>query len=371
MLGAPLRRSGSAPRARGTRDRGIAPRSTGRFSPACAGNTHLPLFARHDISVQPRVRGEHDRRKRHRPHRLRFSPACAGNTSGGACGQPSKSVQPRVRGEHSGNSGTSRGTVGSAPRARGTPVLPPQGSRRRRFSPACAGNTPPRPPVDRIAAVQPRVRGEHKIGPLPWLNRDGSAPRARGTLGHWFVPVGRHRFSPACAGNTLSSRCSRRRRAVQPRVRGEHPSATVGAAATYGSAPRARGTLWQAWGVPERLRFSPACAGNTRCRNRGGQEYTVQPRVRGEHATMRRVSVDARGSAPRARGTRVRRAYARACRRFSPACAGNTSPNCNRPEAPAVQPRVRGEHLRDHFFAGHLDGSAPRARGTHGRPAIG
>ena len=131
-----------------------------------------------------------------------------------------------------------------------------------------------------------------------------------------------------------------------------------------GSAPRARGTPDQCrvGAVPQR--FSPACAGNTRRPPRWPRCPAVQPRVRGEHLPTSRSSSTGAGSAPRARGTHADIPDVAVPDRFSPACAGNTP--ARQPPAPesSVQPRVRGEHPVSQENAGAAFGSAPRARGT-------
>ena len=71
-------------------------------------------------------------------------------------------------------------------------------------------------------------------------------------------------------------------------------------------------------------RFSPASAGNTSQGTGCPLRAPVQPRERGEHALLDQHFIDALGSAPRARGTRVVLLRPRPPPRFSPASAGNT-----------------------------------------------
>ena len=54
-----------------------------------------------------------------------------------------------------------------------------------------------------VDAVQPRVCGEHECGLSLLFQVIGSAPRVRGTRERLPVLSLRRRFSPACAGNTL------------------------------------------------------------------------------------------------------------------------------------------------------------------------
>ena len=192
----------------------------------------------------------------------------------------------------------------------------------------------------------------------------GSAPHARGTP---CRVMGRHpriRFSPACAGNTPSRRASGPRIPVQPRMRGEHSDAMSLDVSDAGSAPHARGTRVQWQAVKHSHRFSPACAGNTKTAKMTKPCPTVQPRMRGEHPDGPRSVCKGGGSAPHARGTLSAPSAAATQRRFSPACAGNTGVERLASISATVQPRMRGEHscTRSGLRAQH--GSAPHARGT-------
>ena len=258
-----------------------------------------------------------------------------------------------------------------------------------RFSPASAGNTADRGSSATPFAVQPRERGEHIPYGFRSRLRDGSAPRARGTLGRLIKRIPHRRFSPASAENTLSRNMVPMVIPVHPRERGEHDLTANATAMPQGSAPRARGTLWRGCRVVHGSRFSPASAGNTGPPAPARTRAAVQPRERGEHQHGRSGAIELRGSAPRARGTRPVSAVRDLLVRFSPASAGNTSvarwPGC----WCSVQPRERGEHeswsadwqikngsaprAREHTLEHHglnrAAGSAPRARGTrHAAP---
>ena len=240
--------------------------------------------------------------------------------------RPAQTVHPRVRGEHCGARMRGCTCDGSSPRARGT--LDPANIEAfvRRFIPACAGNTSPAIASCTSITVHPRVRGEHISYAPQKIVEGGSSPRARGTRVLPSGPEAHMRFIPACAGNT--------------------DEAKVRQIASDGSSPRARGTRrnrlrGQCW-----ARFIPACAGNTSPPLRGYRLQSVHPRVRGEHARTSSPRSRAAGSSPRARGTLVARAQTGACRRFIPACAGNTYAHSLWPDLVPVHPRVRGEHAR-------------------------
>ena len=173
-------------------------------------------------SVHPRVRGEHaadgrvtfaltgsSPRSRGTPtvdidkmERLRFIPAFAGNTAGSHSHAAQLTVHPRVRGEHTTAGWPNEICAGSSLRSRGTPRLAGATTCSLRFIPAFAGNTPC--PVDSCScrSVHPRVRGEHVAGVVADRRHRGSSPRSRGTLPPGVRIGPGWRFIPAFAGNT-------------------------------------------------------------------------------------------------------------------------------------------------------------------------
>jgi hypothetical protein len=172
--------------------------------------------------------------------------------------------------------------------------------------------------------VHPRMRGEHRYDPSRVVNTRGSSPHARGTQSQ-AVDVDRvTRFIPACAGNTLAHLTEAQKRAVHPSMRGEHGSNMSGEAGDNGSSPHARGTHRPGRTPDGRVRFIPACAGNTAEEAQAITRRSVHPRMRGEH---RGEVIEAGlnyGSSPHARGTRVVSVSAWGYQPFIPACAGNT-----------------------------------------------
>ena len=155
---------------------------------------------------------------------------------------------------------------------------------------------------------------------------DGSSPRVRGTPEPVHVAHGRVRFIPACAGNSRRSGSAWSSSAVHPRVCGELAVASARIFAVAG--------------------FIPACAGNSKRRRRGRRGPTVHPRVCGElfaggiaggigggssprvRGTRRfggGFGIAGRGSSPRVRGTRCGPRRLSSNRRFIPACAGNSA----------------------------------------------
>ena len=182
-----------------------------------------------------------------------------------------------------------------------------------------------------------------------------------------YLDRSRVRFIPACAGNTPGS------------------PGLAGPESAYGSSPRARGTRLLLYLRVCQERFIPACAGNTLLfrsifqriigsspRARGTQKSmaesqgtgTVHPRVRGERGSLGHGWTYVVGSSPRARGTHGSRDRSDRCQRFIPACAGNTRLAACRRSARSVHPRVRGEHASTLDPRPDPPGSSPRARGT-------
>ena len=255
--------NGSSPHALGTRGAWLRACRRARFIPACAGNTVDVVPDVRVVAVHPRMRGEHavDRgalgvAHGSSPHArgtrtgssrgcsvAGFIPACAGNTAMQSASARPISVHPRMRGEHGAASRYACEFRGSSPHARGTRSIGEEIRARRRFIPACAGNT--------VAAFEQAI-----------MER-GSSPHARGTLTATVIVEETRRFIPACAGNTLPVLHGTDYAAVHPRMRGEHRHFANVEGSNGGSSPHARGTQVVDQGAVRRTRFIPACAGNT------------------------------------------------------------------------------------------------------------
>ncbi len=111
------------------------------------------------------------------------------------------------------------------------------------------------------------------------------------------------RFIPACAGNTQHTFLLLTKRAVHPRVCGEHLLISFRRDAMTGSSPRVRGTQWGTFFELDMMRFIPACAGNTRFPVLCSLMESVHPRVCGEHVIKGGKTTTDNGSSPRVRGT--------------------------------------------------------------------
>ena len=276
--------------------------------------------------------------------KCRFIPACAGNTRDFRPQGRVGSVHPRVCGEHDPTTNQGYRYHGSSPRVRGTRASPVPASRRRRFIPACAGNTQAARRRNSTTPVHPRVCGEHLTVVPVRVPARGSSPRVRGTPDCGSCPCACPRFIPACAGNTPSVPRGPCDRPVHPRVCGEHAQLEVAVVGAGGSSPRVRGTLGNRYTQQAAGRFIPACAGNTTNSSGRRSRPSVHPRVCGEHSVNDAEDDVGRGSSPRVRGTPIILVSSCSWRRFIPACAGNTK-NCgNTGSRHPVHPRVCGEH---------------------------
>ena len=158
---------------------------------------------------------------------------------------------------------------------------------KRRFIPACAGNSPISTKAPRSASVHPRVCGEQETFTSGIGSALGSSPRVRGTdrpIGLFRQPG---RFIPACAGNRSSPEDSSSRQPVHPRVCGEQTAVVVSEVPGPGSSPRVRGTgCTQGSRWPGR-RFIPACAGNRKSTLAEKIAESVHPRVCGEQPVLK------------------------------------------------------------------------------------
>ena len=111
-----------------------------------------------------------------------------------------------------------------------------------------------------------------------------------------------------------------------------------------GSSPRVRGTERHQHPATSCRRFIPACAGNSSDHTSTIPVYSVHPRVCGEQARFSR--------------------FLRFIDRFIPACAGNRIGAVTLFPRSPVHPRVCGEQLPVAVVGDIRDGSSPRVRGT-------
>ena len=186
--------------------------------------------------------------------------------------------------------------------------------------------------------------GEHLRADFGELDVEGSSPRVRGTLLGTAPYAGRPGIIPACAGNTRLIDGGGDEGGDHPRVCGEHGTADITGAGISGSSPRVRGTRIQRADHSRDAGIIPACAGNTHEVLSNSRKTRDHPRVCGEHLVFGCVAVMRRGSSPRVRGTRDHVGNFGAGLGIIPACAGNTSILEHAAGSRRDHPRVCGEH---------------------------
>ena len=294
----------------------------------------------------------------------RITPACAGNRHNDITSQALNWDHPRVCGEQIFLPQIFESLSGSLPRVRGTAGIRFMGESCVRITPACAGNSFPGPVWCKWVKDHPRVCGEQISGAKAAMRVMGSPPRVRGTDWQAFIRSVRRGITPACAGNRIRSRFSRRCLWDHPRVCGEQTFYYKRDQVCYGSPPRVRGTVLDSLPGEQRRGITPACAGNRRITMCVWPPKRDHPRVCGEQENGVKWVSSGKGSPPRVRGTARGKARAQAEHGITPACAGNRSrPACRRCLT-RDHPRVCGEQGFGSNFGTCNIGSPPRVRGT-------
>ena len=188
----------------------------------------------------------------------------------------------------------------------------------------------------------------------------------RGTLCALSLPIFSTGIIPAYAGNTSERPASALTIRDHPRVCGEHQETWKNDLKTMGSSPRMRGTP-QANGRPAcTRRIIPAYAGNTgsaACCTRCGRDH---PRVCGEHMSVHFYAGYWQGSSPRMRGTLSVRNDSELGPRIIPAYAGNTEKVAAVGLDGRDHPRVCGEHSKCAYGARYSRGIIPAYAGNTG-----
>ena len=215
-----------------------------------------------------------------------------------------------------------------------------------RFIPACAGDSVRSQQRPDRSAVHPRVCGGQFFCVWAAVNLSGSSPRVRGTVHVTSEVINGNRFIPACAGDRSSVEDHAAYDAVHPRVCGGQAPLSLEGRLMSGSSPRVRGTEMVGRGRRTCRRFIPACAGDSRDGRQGRISGSVHPRVcGGQYPSLMKATL-LTGSSPRVRGTGVARAGEADDLRFIPACAGDRPATMTAYREMAVHPRVCGGQLR-------------------------
>ena len=247
------------------------------------------------------------------------------------------------------------------PRLRGNTCGPAALHSSVRSSPACAGNAVyVGPPVSQDAPT-PRARGTPNAVRVP--GRTSLQPRVRGELSNPRLPARSATLQPHVRGEQSAKLSSSiRLNAPTPRLRGTHRRILVNCN-LVGSSPATQGTsdIQAARGRP--VRSSPACAGNTRFALTTCTFMTLQPRVRGEHVSLKAEIMAEHASAPHARGTQAAWWWMEYYVAPTPRARGTPNQGLSRLPPRAPTPRARGTpHINLATSGGNAP--APRARGT-------
>ena len=267
-------------------------------------------------------------------------------------------------GEHWSATSNSDVQAGSSPHGRGTSGLDRRRGSADRFIPAWAGNITAGSNVMRACSVHPRMGGEHEFPRKKCTCRNGSSPHGRGTSCARTAASAIVRFIPAWAGNMPRSTSAGLSTTVHPRMGGEHNVKNAAQAGSNGSSPHGRGTWVNCASARVCYRFIPAWAGNIRPRSAPSISTPVHPRMGGEHGFGASAFAGECGSSPHGRGTCLPVGAGQRAGRFIPAWAGNIPFRTPRPQAPAVHPRMGGEHFSAVSVTFSGTGSSPHGRGT-------
>ena len=134
--------------------------------------------------------------------RRRITPADAGNSIGCPIEGHQPPDHPRGCGEQISRGQEPLLRIGSPPRMRGTAHDTPQICRVYGITPADAGNSLVHGRRGPLVKDHPRGCGEQMPSRRGRSSAPGSPPRMRGTAGHIMSTRGRHRITPADAGNS-------------------------------------------------------------------------------------------------------------------------------------------------------------------------
>jgi len=357
-------RYGSSPRAWGTVGDKTQKQYPGRFIPTGVGNSAPPETQVSASPVHPHGRGEqrlcgqliHDwsgssprawgtgAPARSPPSCRRFIPTGVGNRFRPGRRRGIEPVHPHGRGEQTRKPARDRGRDGSSPRAWGTVRCNRLLDIPQRFIPTGVGNRVTAVAGLVAAAVHPHGRGEQRSTNPGYCRVAGSSPRAWGTApGPCFSPH-QHRFIPTGVGNRSCHPLLHREKTVHPHGRGEQARVGAQTFAEIGSSPRAWGTDGQSRLACCRSRFIPTGVGNRRFHRQLSQKCTVHPHGRGEQGVIVILMVVVSGSSPRAWGTVCTALHGR--------------------DKGSVHPHGRGEQLSTRRISNSDIGSSPRAWGT-------
>ena len=233
---------------------------------------------------------------------VRSTPACAGTTFHQRSTFSDKEEHPRVCGDDSATRASRVTTGGAPPRVRGRPSCGACGLVLGGSTPACAGTTLDRAAMVSISGEHPRVCGDDHRGAVVVVDLRGAPPRVRGRPMSAKLAVVGAGSIPACAGTTTRSTQRTWPDGEHPRVCGDDLQPEWLERLRVGAPPRVRGRPGKVGSSEVALGSTPACAGTTshdRDRPGLGEEH---PRVCGDDTIDNRCSCSLDGAPPRVRG---------------------------------------------------------------------
>ena len=217
--------------------------------------------------------------------------------------------------------------------------------------------------------VHPRMCGaDAAVARVHYLN-SGSPPHVRGRR-ESLEPIHlSRRFTPACAGQTPAFAGYFAGSAVHPRMCGADGRGLAFLHKHPGSPPHVRGRPQVHDGFVRLYRFTPACAGQTGFGSPCISKWPVHPRMCGADAFRSPAALLRAGSPPHVRGRPCPLVAGSVVSRFTPACAGQTQvPRLRHPHQP-VHPRMCGADRSQSGAGRFRRGSPPHVRGRR-RPCL-
>ena len=257
-----------------------------------------------------------------------------------------------MRGEHQDRHSVHRVLAGSSPHAREhchrlVGRSPVAGSSRMR------GSTENSQQRQESREDHPRMHGSTQASPVPSLSARGSSPHARGARN-------------VKSASSISAW-------DHPRMRGEHPLATLYNGHVLGIIPACAGST-QMNGLAGRhvMGSSPHARGARPTTAKSARSWRDHPRMRGEHQVQLLAHLHVVGIIPACAGSTMSMSVRRVCiEGSSPHARGARPSPSSSASTPRDHPRMRGEHLPGPHPAGHARGIIPACAGsTGGMPAI-
>ena len=271
---------------------------------------------------------------------------------------------PRASGDRPAACGDLARSLTSAPRERGSTAAgsPPQTSRQ--VCPARAGIDPARCRSGCPPRCLPRASGDRPEVGGGFVVLDPSAPRERGSTRQGRSARLRGRVCPARAGIDPRHAPAPGLCLCLPRASGDRPGDGQGLSLRLASAPRERGSTCSSPRRRDVLAVCPARAGIDPARSPTTAPESGLPRASGDRPATYIAACDPDTSAPRERGSTLRRRHPLLRTPVCPARAGIDPPTATTSSSCARLPRASGDRPDPLPFSLLPDRSAPRERGS-------